>query len=86
MGAGRERVVITPTHFIYDQTRGIELHVHRANPLLQAITERPMVTMTVFDANSIIPSTWNCEPGEDPLWSGPRVTTLLSTRPGRQRS
>jgi transcriptional regulator len=71
MGVGRERPVITPTHFIYNEARGIEFHVHRSNPLLQAISERALVTMTVLEADSFIPSTWNCEPGEDPLWSAP---------------
>jgi transcriptional regulator len=71
MGVGRERPVITPTHFIYDETRGIEFHVRRSNPLLQGISERPLVTMTVLEADSFIPSTWNCEPDEDPLWSPP---------------
>jgi len=71
MGAGRDRPVITPTHFVYDETRGIEFHVHRANPLLPAISERPLVTMTVLEADSFVPSTWNCEPGEGPLWSAP---------------
>jgi transcriptional regulator len=71
MGTARERPVITPTHFIYDQARGIEFHVHRSNPLLHAISERQLVTMTVLEADSFIPSTWNCEPDEDPLWSAP---------------
>ncbi len=48
VGAGRERPVITATHFIYDEARGIEFHVHRSNPLLQAISERPAVTITVL--------------------------------------
>ena len=71
IGAGRPRPIITPTHFLYDRSTGVEFHVHRANPLLQAIAEQPTVTITVLDADCFIPSTWNCEPGDDPLWSAP---------------
>lgn len=71
MGRGREIPVITPTHFIFDGRAEIEFHVQRANPLLQALLERPVATLTIFDAACFIGSSWNCEPGEDTMWSAP---------------
>jgi transcriptional regulator len=68
-GTGREIPVITPTHYIFDGDKQIEFYVHRSNPLLQALTENPVATLTVVDASSFIPSSWNSEPGEDPTWS-----------------
>jgi transcriptional regulator len=40
LGVNRELPVITPTHIIYDAINGVEFHVHRANPLLDALRER----------------------------------------------
>jgi transcriptional regulator len=70
-GTGREITVITPTHYIFDGDKQIEFHVHRSNPLLQALAEKPLATLTVLDASGFIPSSWNSEPDEDPTWSAP---------------
>jgi transcriptional regulator len=70
-GIGREIPVITPTHFIFDGNKHIEFHVHRSNPLLRALEEKPFATLTVVDAFSFIPSSWNNEPDEDPAWAAP---------------
>ena len=70
-GTGREIPVITPTHYIFDGDKQIEFHVHRSNPLLQALAEKPVATLTVVDASSFIPSSWNSEPDEDPTWGAP---------------
>jgi transcriptional regulator len=70
-GTGREIPVITPTHYIFDGDKKIEFHVHRSNPFLQALAEKPIATLTVIDASSFIPSSWNSEPDEDPAWSAP---------------
>ena len=43
-GTGREIPVITPTHYIFDGDKEIEFHVHRCNPLLQALAEKPIAT------------------------------------------
>lgn len=68
-GTGREVPVITPTHYIFDGDKQIEFHVHRSNPLLQALAEKPVATLTVVNGSSFIPSSWNSEPDEDPAWS-----------------
>ena len=70
-GTGREIPVITPTHYIFDGDKQIEFHVHRSNPILQALAEKPVATLTVVDASCFIPSSWNNEPDEDPAWGAP---------------
>lgn len=75
MGTGRESPIITPTHYIFDGKEQIELHVHRANPLLQALGENPVATLIVVDAACFVPSSWNSEPDDDPGGALRPVTT-----------
>jgi transcriptional regulator len=70
-GIRRKIPVTTQTHYIFDGDKQIEFHVHRSNPLLQALAENPVAPLTVVDASSFIPSSWNTEPDEDPAWSAP---------------
>jgi transcriptional regulator len=70
-GTGREIPVVTPTHYIFDGGKHIEFHVHRSNPLLRALEEKSVATLTVVDASSFILSSWNSEPDEDPAWAAP---------------
>ncbi|MBI3662615.1 MAG: FMN-binding negative transcriptional regulator [Acidobacteria bacterium] len=70
-GRDREQPVVTPTHFIFDGQSIIELHVHRLNPVIQAIYERNSVLFSVIGAYVYIPTQWNVEAGTDPEWSIP---------------
>lgn len=70
-GRQRDLPVVTPTHFLFDGEGTVELHVHHLNPLLQAISERKTVMLSVVGADAYIPTAWNAEAGADPLWSPP---------------
>ncbi|MGA3092197.1 MAG: FMN-binding negative transcriptional regulator [Terriglobales bacterium] len=71
LGVNRATPVITPVHFIEGAGGAVEFHLHRANPLLDALRELPRATMSVVSAQAFIPSSWNSETGYDPMWSAP---------------
>jgi transcriptional regulator len=71
MGVSRSTPVITPVHFIEGVGGTLEFHLHRANPLLDALRELPRATISVVSAHAFIPSSWNAEPEDDPMWSAP---------------
>jgi transcriptional regulator len=70
IGAARPYPVVTPTHFIYF-AGGLEMHLHCSNPVFGAIRENPLVTFSVVDATTFIPSTWNHEAEEDAASAAP---------------
>jgi transcriptional regulator len=71
VGVNRSTPVITPVHFIEGAGGTLEFHLHRANPLLDALRELPWATMSVVSAQAFIPSSWNAEPEDDAMWSAP---------------
>jgi len=70
-GIARRHPIVTPCHYVFDGDKKIELHLHRANPLLKAIGESPYVTFSVIAAHVFIPGYWNYAEGSDPAWAAP---------------
>jgi transcriptional regulator len=62
-GRSREVPVIVPTHFIFDGTRTIRLHLAKPNPVWEAIAENANVVLAVIDAYAYVPTMWNADPG-----------------------
>jgi len=58
-GNDRDLPVIVPTHFLFDGDRTVLLHLSRANPVWEAIAERPRAVLSVFGAYAYIPGHWN---------------------------
>jgi transcriptional regulator len=65
-GRGREVPVVVPTHFHYDGTTTLRLHLARPNPVWAAIEESPTVLFTVIGDWTYVPSTWGAAPGTPP--------------------
>ena len=65
IASGRERdvPVVVPTHYVFDGSRTIRLHLARPNPVWDAIAENPAVVLAVIDAYTYIPTAWNANPG-----------------------
>src|ERR1700686_2634460 len=56
-GPGRDLPVVVPTQFVLtDDT--VWLHLVRANPIFDALTENPRVLLSVADDWAFIPSAW----------------------------
>lgn len=70
-GAGRDLPVVAPTHFVYDGESTLEMHFHRANPIWEALAERPLAMLSVIGAYTYIPTSWNADPGEPVEWGVP---------------
>ncbi|MDE3179099.1 MAG: FMN-binding negative transcriptional regulator [Acidobacteriota bacterium] len=70
-GAAIEMPVIAPTHFVFDGANTLEMHFHRANPVLKAIEESPRAIFSVIGSYTYIPTSWNADPGTDPEWGVP---------------
>lgn len=58
-GAGRDLPVVVPTHFAWDGEREVLLHLATANPVWDALAERPRVLLSVFGAYAYVPGHWN---------------------------
>ncbi len=58
-GAGRDLPVVVPTHFLWDGASEVVLHLARANPVWDALAERPRALLSVFGAYTFIPGHWN---------------------------
>ncbi len=58
-GAGRDLPVVVPTHFVWDGASEVLLHLARANPVWEALAERPRAMLSVFGAYTFIPGHWN---------------------------
>ena len=70
-GIARRHPIVTPCHYVFDGDKKIDLHLHRANPVLKAIAESPYVTFSVIAAHVFIPGYWNYAEGSDPAWAAP---------------
>ena len=55
----RDLPIVVPTHFIYDGDHTVLLHLAKANPVWEAIAERPRALLSVFGAYAYIPGHWN---------------------------
>lgn len=58
-GNDRDLPIVVPTHFLFDGDRTVLLHLSRANPVWEAIAERPRAVLSVFGAYAYIPGHWN---------------------------
>ncbi len=65
-GLGRDVPVVVPTHFVYDGTSTVLLHLARPNPVLAAIEEQPRVLLSVTDDWAYVPASWKAAGDEDP--------------------
>ena len=71
-GTGREVPVVVPTQFVLvdDPARAdpatVLLHLARPNPVFAAISENPMVVLSVAGDWAYIPSAWKAIDDEDP--------------------
>ena len=70
-GIARRHPIVTPCHYVFDGDKKVELHLHRANPLLKAIAESPYVMFSLIAAHVFIPGYWNYAEGSDPAWAAP---------------
>ncbi len=70
-GVGRALPVVVVAHYAFDGIDTVDLHLHRANPLWEALAECPVALFTVTAANVYIPSTWNADPGCPREWAPP---------------
>jgi transcriptional regulator len=62
-GDGRDLPVVVPTHFLYDGTTTVRLHLAKPNPVWAALRERPRVLLTVVGDWAYVPSDWQAAPG-----------------------
>ena len=58
-GAGRDLPVVVPTHFLWDGADEVVLHLAAANPVWEALAERPRALLSVFGAYTYVPGHWN---------------------------
>lgn len=58
-GSGRDLPVVVPTHFLWDGGREVLLHLAAANPVWEALAERPRALLSVFGAYTYVPGHWN---------------------------
>ena len=58
-GSGRDLPVVVPTHFLWDGEREVLLHLASANPVWEALGERPRALLSVFGAYTYVPGHWN---------------------------
>ena len=64
-GATRDFPVVVPTQFVLSGST-VWLHLVRANPIFEALTESPRVVLSVADDWAFIPSSWKAIGNEDP--------------------
>jgi len=64
-GAGRDLPVVVPTQFVLDGDE-VLCHVAAANPVLEAIAERPVAVLSVAGDWAFVPSSWKAIDDEDP--------------------
>jgi transcriptional regulator len=62
-GDGRDLPVVVPTHFLYDGTTTVRLHLAKPNPVWAALRERPRALLTVVGDWAYVPSDWQAAPG-----------------------
>src|SRR5450631_678160 len=62
----RELPVVVPTHFTFDGSRTVELHLATSNPVWRALAERPRALLTVVTDYVYVTAEINAGPGDDP--------------------
>ena len=55
--------MVVPTHFLYDGTTTVRLHLAKPNPVWAALRERPRALLTVVGDWAYVPSDWQAAPG-----------------------
>ena len=58
-GAERLVPVVVPTHFVFDGSSTIWLHLARPNPVWSALEENPTAMVSVIGDVAFVPSSWN---------------------------
>ena len=84
MGAGRERPIFISTPFRYDETRGIRAPGTSFESSPAAISERLLVTMTVYAMPLAFFQARGTANLSDPLWSAPTRCYAAAHATGRQ--
>jgi transcriptional regulator len=64
-GLDREFPVVVPTQFVLARST-VWLHLVRANPVFEALSEDPRVVLSVADDWAFVPSAWKAIGTEDP--------------------
>jgi len=62
-GDGRDLPIVVPTHFLYDGSTSVRLHLAKPNPVWAALSERSRALLTVVDDYTYVPSAWQAAPG-----------------------
>lgn len=71
-GRDREFPVLVPTHFAHDEAAGVVLtHFSKANPVWEALRERPRAVLSVIADYVYVPSDWNAGEEAPPEWGVP---------------
>src|ERR1039458_5511951 len=63
--ADRELPVVAPTHFTFDGESAVELHLAKANPVWNALAERPRALLTVVTDYVYVPAAVNADAGDN---------------------
>ncbi len=63
--------VVVPTHFLYDETDTVLLHLARPNPAWKAIAADPHVVLALTGDYAYVEAAWNANPGTDPAYGVP---------------
>lgn len=58
-GRGRDYPVVVPTHFVFDGTDQVLLHLARPNPVWAALDESPHAVLSVVADYAYIEAAWN---------------------------
>ncbi|MEL6613342.1 MAG: FMN-binding negative transcriptional regulator [Bacteroidota bacterium] len=91
--------LVVPTHYVYDPERRegahgvVEFHLHRGNPVFEALAQDDRAVFAVLAADAYIPTDWNRDEGADPAWSAPTSyfaavqalgrATIIDDEPGK---
>lgn len=70
-GVGREFPVVVPTHFVHDGDATLLMHFSRANPIWDALRERPRALFSVIGDYVYVPTNWNAGEEAPPEWGVP---------------
>lgn len=58
--------VVVPTHFLYDGTGTVRLHLARPNPVWHALAADPHVVLSLSTDYVYVEAAWNADPAEQP--------------------
>jgi transcriptional regulator len=70
-GRDREFPVIVPTHFAFDGDRTVLTHFSKANPVWEALRERPRAALSIVADYVYVPSDWNAGEEAPPEYGVP---------------